>query len=108
MQALGSEELVLMELLAALDDLPRRRLGMGYLRLGDDYCVIGALMRWRGIEVGDRSRIRPSSVDLGASGALISELMDFNDWIVESPHGRWRKMREWIVRRLELCRIGRE
>lgn len=80
---------MLRELLTALDALPEKRLAAGALQTADgEFCTLGALGRYRGI---DMSNIDPEDRDavaeaFGVADALTAEIMFENDEMV--PTGK--------------------
>ena len=95
----------LAELLAALDALPKKRLGAHALRTEDgDFCAIGAVGAARGMDLAaidpeDREAVAAA---FGIAPAMAAEIMfenddDFHYWQRQSPQARWLHVRTWVV-----------
>ena len=97
MRRLTGGELFLLEVLAALDALPRPRLIREHLREGDDYCVVGALLRWRGIDVCNWGRMPLPEEVSGMPVGFMEQLMTYNDKISGNAGMRWWRVRKWIA-----------
>jgi hypothetical protein len=117
----------LREIIAALDALPEKRLAPDSLETADgDYCTLGALGRFRGLEMGD---VEPDDLcavsDLfGIAKAMSAEIMHINDehisewdWVhvrhdspprlrfekvhvPDAAEKRWKYMRDWCESKL--------
>lgn len=117
----------LRDLIAALDEMPERRLVAGALKveMGDQLqdewgepwgpkteehcgvCALGALGQARGMTGGEMKAIRPDdrealSDTFGIAEALVAEVMWVNDeiWGDTSPERRWRVVRDWAENQL--------
>lgn len=117
----------LREIIAALDALPEKRLAPDSLETADgDYCTLGALGRFRGL---DMTHVDPEDRDavsklFGIAEAMSAEIMHINDehvcewrWAVERDESlgitrqkrvpikdaaekRWQYMRDWCESKL--------
>jgi hypothetical protein len=102
----------LMELRAALDTIPEKRLITGNLEDQGEVCALGAVGRVRGldmagIDVADREQIAKV---FGIPAALAAEIMFLNDEQLgwgETPDGwrpsaerRWAEMRKWVEKQI--------
>lgn len=93
---------MLVELLAALDAMPIKRLITGLLVEDGEVCALGALGQARGVDM-DALDIDESQVPEALSGAfdiarqLAAEVVFQNDehWHHETPEQRWTRMRAW-------------
>jgi len=97
----------LVEMLAALDALPDKRLSADLLLDGDNCCAMGAVAKARGIDVS------PAAVDaydraavaqiFDIAPALAAEIAYINDdgWRLANDNERWGRVRAWVVSQLE-------
>lgn len=105
----------LRDLLAALDDLPEKRLVAFAFEADGEVCALGAVGRIKGIEMpkGDFSDDDGMSVSKRALGRAFgiapckaAEIMFENDegasyWRAETPEQRFDRMRAWVVAQLK-------
>lgn len=92
----------LRDLLTALDGMPVKRLISDSLALDGEVCAIGALGRFRGVDMQD---IDPEDAPLigrtfGITEILAREVVFENDegvWSSETPEERWQRMRSWVA-----------
>jgi hypothetical protein len=97
----------LLELLAALDALPEKRLTSGVLEEHGEVCAIGSVGLMRGIDMG-KLDVENSEQIAGAFGiapALVKEIEFINDDDFsyrddETPEKRFGRVRNWVVARL--------
>ena len=101
MKALGFVELFWLETLAALDGLPRRRLIRGQLRDGDNYCALGALLRWRAWDVKNEMICFVGSNE---EIAQMRKLIAANDSISGRRDARWRLMRDFVMKQIKYAK----
>jgi hypothetical protein len=95
----------LRELRDALDDMPAKRLIADELTIEGDACALGAVARWRGLDVTGIDADDHDSIHwhFGISNALAREIIWANDesWpYPKTPEERWRKMRWWVEAQL--------
>lgn len=90
----------LRELIAALDELPEKRLTQGALEAEGEVCALGALRRARGLEL--KGALEQSDWDalgeaFNVAPMLAREVMYENDeWQrSQTPEQRWERMRKW-------------
>ncbi len=94
---------LLRDCLAALDEMPEKRLVADQLVDGNDVCLLGAGGRKRGI--ADIDKIDPEEHDILAgkfnvASCLIQEIEHVNDedWTRnETPEHRFERMRRWLI-----------
>jgi len=94
----------LLELIAALDALPKKALIAEDLQDGANVCAIGSVGVQRGI---DMSKLDPQdpgalSIAFGIAEPLVREIEFMNDeahWNETNAH-RWRRMRSWAIENL--------
>ena len=93
---------MLRDMLAALDQMPKKELIANELVCDDGVCAFGAL----GISHGlDMSGIDPDNADWVASifdiaPQLAMEVVYMNDeagWYNETPRARYERMRRWVI-----------
>ena len=97
---------LLREMLAALDAMPEKALVAHELETQEgDVCALGALGKARGIDMQRLDPEEPEDVAAAFDVApqLAREIVYFNDEVGE--HGetceqRWKRMREWVARRI--------
>jgi hypothetical protein len=101
--------ILLRELRDALDALPHGALltagGLG-LEQGDQHCVLGALGMYRGMCMAGidtkRNRTQNLAVAFGISAQDVNNLLtEDGDDQLESPGGRFSRMRQWIEMQIE-------
>lgn len=98
----------LKEMLAALDDLPEKKLIAHELEAKGQVCAIGAVGAKRGI---DMSKLNPENREgvataFGISPALAAEIVFMNDedgWYYgqEKPEARFSRMRQWVTSQIK-------
>lgn len=103
----------LLELRAALDAMPDKRLVTDTLEADGQFCTLGVLGAKRGIDMSSiDSHCRESvSEAFGIAEAMAAEIVFENDehpgnyepqadgrskWVAESPERRWQRMRNWV------------
>ena len=91
----------LVDLAAALDAMPDKRLIAGALEYDGEYCALGALGEARGLPVDklDPEDSRQVAVAFDIADALAREVMYRNDEAGEyneTPEARWTRMRAWV------------
>ena len=100
----------LVELLAALDAMPEKRLIAQSFSEEGSYCTLGVIGASRGVTMPvvvdeDDEHMDPSEIRddvcaaLGIPDALAAEIMDTNDeggWN-DTPEQRWSRMRRWVA-----------
>jgi hypothetical protein len=90
---------LLRELAVALDAMEPKRLITDELQSHGEYCALGVVGKHRGINM---QRIDPHDSDRVAksfdiSNALACEIASINDdWGMETPEKRWRRVRDWV------------
>lgn len=99
-------QLFFMELLAALDALPHKRLIPHELVDGSECCALGAVALARGMDVTKIDESEPEEVAaaFGIRGMLVQEIAYMNDEYKgsqETPEDRFRRIREWVVVNLD-------
>lgn len=98
---------LLREALAALDSMPEKRLVASELEDGDgNVCVLGAVGRARGIDLGAIDPEQPDVVarEFDIAEPLACEIVYENDegvWGTETPEERWRRMRDWVASKIK-------
>jgi hypothetical protein len=96
----------LRDLVAALDELPVKRLTTGALVKGGDYCALGAVGRHRGIKMVEGLHVGAGEAAklFGIAPSMAAEIMFENDdgdpLELETPEGRYARVRAWTVSRL--------
>lgn len=95
---------LLIDLAAALDAMPEKRLITDELSNDGEVCALGALGQVRGI---DMTALDPDDPDTVAEAfnvapALVREITFENDecgmsWKPETPEARWQRMRKWVA-----------
>lgn len=99
----------LLELIAALDAMPDKKLIAGELR--DDsgrVCAIGSVGAARGMDIDaiDYEDNDAVAAHFGIARAMVCEIEFINDedvpyWVIEeNPEERWRRVRAWAERNL--------
>ena len=98
----------LIELLAALDALPKKELVANELEVEGSYCTLGAIGAARGVDLKqlDPNETKQVSEAFGIANAMAREIMFENDegggfWQPETPAERWARMREWVARQIK-------
>lgn len=98
---------LLVEMLAAFDAMPSKRLVKGALEEQDEVCALGGLGRARGV---DMSKIDPEDYEQVAGAfnvaeALAREIEYENDegghW-QETPEARFERVRAWVVSQIKV------
>lgn len=95
----------LLEMLAALDALPKKKLAAGVLVDGAECCAIGAVALARGQDVSEIEEYDRDDVAqaFGIAPALAAEIAYENDergrWR-ETPEERFARVRTWVVKAL--------
>jgi len=103
-----------LDLIAALDALPEKKLISGELEQEGAYCALGALGRHRGVDLakldirdweeGDWDKLGGA---FNIASQLAQETMHVNDDCDDyyrrtvTDEERWRRVREWAVRQLK-------
>lgn len=100
---------LLKDCLAALDEIPEKRLIPNLLVDGNDVCLLGAASRKRA--VSDIADIDPEDHDLLANrfnvaSCLIQEIEYVNDEYFfglgpETPEHRYERVRKWVVKHVK-------
>lgn len=104
-------------LLAALDEMPEKRLIKGELEAEDgEVCAIGALGKARGIDMSQMDPECPEDVApaFNIATCLAQEVVYMNDEYYDrtltddkkgyrdyTPEERWQKMRAWVVKQIK-------
>lgn len=99
-------QLLLRDLLAALDAMPKKALIRDELETVEgDVCALGAVGVARGL---DMSALDPSEPDdiadaLNIATPLAKEIAYFNDEVFWSatPEQRWQRMRDWVAEKIK-------
>lgn len=100
----------LMEMLAALDAMPEKRLVSSALEKDGEFCALGTVGVRRGLKMGeiDPEDFEAVARSFGIAEALAREIEAENDsdgggWrsTVETPEERWARMRAWVVEHLD-------
>jgi len=94
----------LREMLAALDAMPVKELIAGELEQDGEVCALGALGKARGVDMTTLDPEDPDGVAVvfGIAPQLAREIVYENDEHPDrTPADRWKRMRKWIVSRLE-------
>ena len=98
------------DLLAALDAMPKKRLIADVLATADgEVCAIGALGVKRGIDMTNIDPEDPEQVGaaFGIATCLAQEVVYMNDEyydariLIETPEKRWERMRAWTQKQIE-------
>lgn len=117
---------MLKDMLAALDAMPHKRLIKGHLEVDGEVCALGALGKYRGVDMSHCEALidRDGNVDdelslaerlastFDIASQLAQEVQFMNDewfdfaWVDNKRHNytpeeRWKKMREWVVSHLK-------
>ena len=95
-------QLLLTELLSALDKMPNKRLISSEIEANGEFCALGVVGAHRGL---DLKNIDPEDYEVVAekfniAEALSREIVWMNDecaWYKETPEHRWTRMREWVA-----------
>ena len=92
---------LLVDALAALDDLPEKRLTSGALSDHEGYCLLGAVGERREIDLDNIDDHDPYEVAraFNVAPALAQEIAFVNDegaWRSETPEQRFDRMRHWV------------
>ncbi len=100
----------LRELLAVLDNMPEKKLLAVTINTDEGCCTLGAITKARGIDTSDLDAIDPYddygesatalANRLGIANAMAKEIVFMNDegaWGIETPEGRWQRMRAWVA-----------
>ena len=92
------------DLLAALNEMPVKRLIANELEKGGEFCALGALGAKQGI---DLSKIDPEdsskvAATFNIADALAREVVFMNDErsYVEAPEERWVRVRNWVEKQI--------
>jgi len=94
----------LRELILALNALPEKILIYGDFENSDGYCVMGACLKYRNLNVRE---IDDSNEGLGSifniHTEFIEKVIDVNDSprIIETQTKRWHRVRDWAVSNLK-------
>lgn len=108
----------LLELLAALDAMPEKRLIAHSFAEQGAYCTLGVIGAARGVDMPkvapeygapgidpeDSETIRRLAREaLGIPDAMAAEVMFLNDegWYGETPEQRWKRMRAWVAEQIK-------
>jgi hypothetical protein len=98
-------QLMLRDLLAALDAMPNKRLIAEDLIRDGEVCAIGALGVVRGIDLQKLDPERPGLIakSFGIAEALVREIEFYNDEFgaPETPEQRWERMRHWVASQIK-------
>lgn len=94
------------QLKAALESMPERKLIANKLEMNGEFCTLGVLGHARGIDMKD---IDPEDSETVASifdiaDALAREVVYMNDeagWFDESPETRWKRMYAWTSENIQ-------
>lgn len=110
-------QVLLKDLLAALDAMPEKRLVVEALEADGEVCALGALGRVRGL---DMAELNPEDYDavansFGVAAPLVQEIVymndeqfsrewsdDLNNWIALTPDDRWSRMRAWVAKHIKV------
>jgi len=106
---------ILRDLADALDAMPVKELGAGFVKRGDCVCAIGALAAHRGVDLkefdveadeydedGDWSTERIAE-ELDAPTCIVRAIVYGNDELgptTETPSERWARIRSWVGQKL--------
>ena len=98
-------QVMLCDMLAALDAMPVKELIAESLQSGAGVCALGALGLARGIDMVPLDPDDSSTVAkaFGVAGPLVREIVYQNDvgtWQRETPRGRYERMRAWVAGRI--------
>ena len=101
------------DLLAALDAMPEKALIAGELEADGEVCALGALARYRGVDMDKIDASEPDEVahafdiahQLAAEVAYMNdEHFDYhwtgNERVDFTPEERWAGMRAWVVKQI--------
>lgn len=104
---------LLRDMLAAMDAMPERRLIAAELEADGEVCALGAVGRYRHVDMTD---LDPGESDDVAAAfdiaeQLAREVVHLNDdcgggrivageWQPETPEQRWVRMRKWVVEQI--------
>lgn len=103
---------LLVELLAALDAMPEKRLIVNELEENGEHCTLGVLGAKRGVDMKsiDVYDYRQVANAFNASQALVQEIEYENDEGSEcsirrgqqcaTPEDRWQYMRDWVAKKI--------
>lgn len=98
-----------MELLAALDALPHKRLIPHELVDGSECCALGAVALARGMDVTKIDESEPEEVAaaFGIRAMLAQEITYMNDEYqrLNTPEERWQRIRNWVVSNLDATQV---
>lgn len=93
-------QLFLVELLAALEAMPDRKLITEELEASGQYCTLGVIGASRKIDMSKLDPEDPKAVAqaFGIAGAMVQEITYENDehWQIETPEQLWRRMARWV------------
>jgi len=88
--------------------MPAKELVEETLEAEGQFCTIGAVMHSRGLPIsnGQMRDADPEEIALalGSTHALVAEIIYHNDdyyWPQETPAGRWKRMRSWILSQIK-------
>ena len=97
----------LKEILTALDAMPQKRLVAGEFEQDGEYCTLGLLGHYRGIDMSEFNDDGYTDQEAVANAldlpkAFVCEVMFENDeaYFRGSPEERWQRMRQWVVRHI--------
>lgn len=96
-------QLLLTELLAALDKMPNKRLIESELESHGEFCALGVVGSHRGLDLNniDPEDFEVVAKEFNIAEALSREIVFMNDegmWgNEETPEHRWTRMREWVA-----------
>jgi hypothetical protein len=106
----------LLELLAALDALPEKKLAANSFTRGGEICALGSVAMRRGLDVsefephpdewGSEDEVDSDALSkkFGIAAALAREIMYENDegsLNDETPEQRWIRVRAWVASQIE-------
>lgn len=99
----------LRELIACLDAMPKKELIANNLVSDGGYCALGVVGLSRGLPMTEIDPEDPQSVSeaFDIAGALAKEVVFVNDeagYFNELPSTRWKRVRQWAAKNLELTR----
>lgn len=97
---------LLLDMLAALDALPNKRLIAGDFERDGEYCALGALGHMKHMDLSTVDPEEPEEVAAAFDIAtpLAQEVVFMNDeagFYNETPEQRYSRMREWLVKHIK-------
>ncbi len=96
---------LLKDLLAALDEMPEKRLIAHELKCSDGVCALGAVGERRGIEMGKLNAEDSEAVGkaFDIASQLAQEIVYKNDeqYAYCTPEERWQRMRNWCEKQIK-------